>query len=146
MFSAHGYPSIPDFRLLFSPPSSHPRCVPSTHPGNSLAVSGTGCLAHCCQTPGTASPCPKIPAQEHSEARGSSIPKLQLIQATALCSPFKKGLGWDLEKSRAVCQEGEARWSVEVCVGRGWTPGDRDKQLGARERAALIGICRALSL
>lgn len=35
------YPSIPDVSLLFSPPFSHPGCVPSTHSGNSLAVSGT---------------------------------------------------------------------------------------------------------
>lgn len=43
---------------------------------------------HCCQTPGTASPCPRIPAQD----TGTSIPRLQLIQAAALCSPFKRVL------------------------------------------------------
>lgn len=39
-------PGILGVSLLFSPPSSHPGCAPSTHPGNSLAVSRTGWLSH----------------------------------------------------------------------------------------------------
>lgn len=114
-----------------------------------LAVSGTGWPSHGGLPLGTAA------RPQHSQSLcqdpslgargGTSIPRLQLIQAAALCSPFKKGLGWVLDKSRAACQEGEARWSVEVCVERVWTPGDRDKQR-VWERAALIGIWRALLL
>lgn len=141
------HPSIPDVSLLLSAPSSHPGCVPSTGSvWDTVAQPWWAAPGHCCQSPGTDSPSPKIPAQEHSEARGTSIPRLLLIQAAALCSPFIKGLSRAFEKRRAACQEGKARWRVEVCVGRGWTPGDRDKQLVARERAALLGIWRALSL
>lgn len=150
MLSAHRYPSIPDASLLFSPPSSHPGCVPSTHPGNSLAVSGTGWRSHGRRPMGTAAD------PRHGQSlsqdpslgtrRGQREQHSQAAVNPGCCSvlPFQKGSWPGLREDRN--EEGEARWSVEVCVGREWTPGDRDKQLGGREGAALIGICRALSL
>lgn len=92
-------PGILGVSLLFSPPLLTSWVCPLYSPWEFLgsvwdrvAQPWWAARGHCCQTPGTASPCPRIPAWEHGEARGTSIPRLQLIQAAALGSPLEFGL------------------------------------------------------